>query len=194
MAITNGYVTLAEIKSALRITDTIDDTRLEACVQRASRWVDQQCGRFFYQQSGTYDFTVINPYKVRITDLATATGLVVTSDDDNNGTFTTTWTIETDFRLALTDAPAYGQPYTFIEINVYKFIPYTRVRVAGTFGWPAIPEPVKEATLLLAIRLFKRPDAPLGVAGFGEMGAVMVRGTDLDARALVAPYVRVGIA
>jgi hypothetical protein len=66
--------------------------------------------------------------------------------------------------------------------------------VVGTFGWPSVPDPVAEATLLLAIRLFKRPDAPLGVAGFGELGAVMVRGSDLDARNLLLPYMRVAIA
>lgn len=194
MAITNGYVTLAEIKSALRITDAIDDTRLEKCVERASRWVDQQCGRFFYQQSGTYDFTVINPYKLRISDLATATGLVVTSDDDNNNSFSGTWTINIDFNLIPTESPIYGNPFTFLTVIDNYFVPDTRVRVVGTFGWPAVPAPISEATLLLAIRLFKRPDAPLGVAGFGEMGAVMVRGTDLDARALVAPFIRVGVA
>ena len=194
MAITNGYVTLAEIKSALRITDSIDDTRLEKCVQRASRWVDQQTGRFFYQQAGTYEFTVINPYKVRITDLATATGLVVTSDDNNDNTFTGTWVYNVDYRLEPTEAPAYGNPFNFLVSQDAEWIPDTRIRVAGTFGYPAIPDPIAEATLLLAIRLFKRPDAPLGVAGFGELGVVMVRGSDLDARNLIMPFIRVAIA
>jgi hypothetical protein len=194
MAITNGYVTLAEIKSALRITDSIDDVRLEKCVQRASRWVDQQTGRFFYQQAGTYDFTVINPYKVRITDLATATGLVVTSDDNNDNTFTGTWVYNVDYRLEPTEAPVYGIPFNFLVAQDAEWIPDTRIRVAGTFGYPAVPDPIAEATLLLAIRLFKRPDAPLGVAGFGELGVVMVRGSDLDARNLIMPYIRVAIA
>ena len=194
MPITNGYVTLAEVKSALRITDSIDDTRLEACIQRASRWVDQQTGRFFFQRSGTYDYTVINPYKVRITDLATATGLVVTSDDNNDNTFTSTWEYNVDYRLEPTEAPIYGFPFNFLVPQDAEWIPDTRVRVAGTFGWPSIPDPVAEATLLLSIRLFKRPDAPLGVAGFGELGAVMVRGSDLDARNLLLPYMRVAVA
>jgi hypothetical protein len=194
MPITNGYVTLAEVKSALRITDAIDDVRLEACIQRASRWVDQQTGRFFFQRSGTYDFTVINPYKVRITDLATATGLTVTSDDNNDNTFTSTWEYNVDYRLEPTEAPAYGFPFNFLVSQDAEWIPDTRVRVVGTFGWPSIPDPVAEATLLLSIRLFKRPDAPLGVAGFGELGAVMVRGSDLDARNLLLPYMRVAVA
>ena len=194
MAITNGYITLAEIKSALRITDSIDDVRLEKCVQRASRWVDQQTGRFFYQQAGTYDYTVINPYNVRITDLATATGLVVTSDDNNDNTFTGTWVYNVDYRLEPTEAPAYGFPFNFLVSQDAEWIPDTRIRVAGTFGYPAIPDPIAEATLLLAIRLFKRPDAPLGVAGFGELGVVMVRGSDLDARNLIMPFIRVAIA
>lgn len=48
MAITNGYATLAEVKSALRITDSVDDTLLEMAVESASRLIDGYAGRFFY--------------------------------------------------------------------------------------------------------------------------------------------------
>ena len=49
MAITNGYCTLAEIKAALRLTDTADDTLLENSIEGASRRIDGYCGTFFYQ-------------------------------------------------------------------------------------------------------------------------------------------------
>lgn len=192
MAITNGYATLAEVKSALRITDSEDDTRLESAIQRASRWIDGKTGRFFYQVAGTYDFVCQNPYRIRITDLATANGLVVTSDDNDDNSFTGTWTLNTDYRLEPTEAPAYGLPYCFLYAQDTEWIQDTRVRVQGTFGFPAVPDAVKEACLLLSIRLYKRPDAPLGVAGFGDMGAVMVRSTDADAHALLQPFVRPG--
>jgi hypothetical protein len=38
---------------------------------------------------------------------------------------------------------------------------------------------VKQATVIQAARIFKRNDSPLGIAGFGEMGAVRV-GVQLD--------------
>jgi hypothetical protein len=194
MPITNGYATLAEVKSALRITDSDDDTRLESAIQRASRWIDSKTGRFFYQVAGTYDYVCVNPYRIRITDLATSAGLVVTSDDNNDNSFSGTWDLNTDYRLEPTEAPAYGLPYGFLYAQDSEFIQDTRVRVQGTFGFPAIPDPIKEACVMLSIRLYKRPDAPLGVAGFGDMGAVMVRGSDADAQALIQPFVRVAIA
>jgi len=65
------------------------------------------------------------------------------------------------------------------------------VRVEGTFGWPAVPDAVREATILQASRLFTRLDSPLGVAGFGDMGAMRVsfKG-DPDVLMLLAPYRR----
>lgn len=194
MPITNGYATLAEVKSALRINDSVDDTRLESAIQRASRWIDSKTGRFFYQVSGTYDFVCQNPYRIRIVDLATANGLVVTSDDNNDNSFSGTWELNTDFRLEPTEAPAFGLPYNFLYAQDSEWVQDTRVRVQGTFGFPAIPDPIKEACTLLSIRLYKRPDAPLGVAGFGDMGAVMVRGVDSDAQALLQPFIRIAVA
>jgi len=194
MPITNGYATLAEVKSALRISDNDDNERLESAIQRASRWIDSKTGRFFYQQAGTFDFVCQNPYRIRIVDLATSAGLVVTSDDNNDNSFSGTWTINTDFRLEPTEAPAFGLPFNFLYAQESEWIQDTRVRVNGTFGFPAIPDPIKEACVLLSIRLYKRPDAPLGVAGFGDMGAVMVRGTDSDAQFLLNPFIRVAVA
>ena len=40
MAITNAYATLADLKGALRITDTVDDALLETSIESASRQID----------------------------------------------------------------------------------------------------------------------------------------------------------
>jgi hypothetical protein len=64
------------------------------------------------------------------------------------------------------------------------------VKVTGTFGWPALPIDIKQACILLAMRQFKRYDSPLGVAGFGDMGALRVGRTDPDVEALLSPYKR----
>jgi hypothetical protein len=66
------------------------------------------------------------------------------------------------------------------------------VRVEGTFGWNAIPDPVREATILQASRLFTRLDSPLGIAGFGDMGGMRVsfKG-DPDVMMLLAAFRRV---
>jgi hypothetical protein len=63
------------------------------------------------------------------------------------------------------------------------------VRVTARWGWSAVPTAVKQATILLASRGFKRYDSALGVAGFGDLGAIRVSRTDPDVTALLEPYV-----
>jgi hypothetical protein len=53
MAITNGYASLAELKAALRISDTVDDALLETSIESASRQIDGACERVFYSTAGT---------------------------------------------------------------------------------------------------------------------------------------------
>ena len=61
----------------------------------------------------------------------------------------------------------------------------------GTFGWSAVPDAVHEATLLVAARLFKRKDAPLGIqVGKPEFGNLSIPANDPDVTRLLAPYRR----
>ena len=53
MSIVDGYCTLSEVKSALRLSDSIDDTLIENSIEAASRRIDGYCGRFFYKTSPT---------------------------------------------------------------------------------------------------------------------------------------------
>jgi hypothetical protein len=48
---------------------------------------------------------------------------------------------------------------------------------------------VKQAALIAATDLFKLKDAPYGVAGFGEFGAVRIQ-DNLRVASLLAPYRR----
>ena len=65
------------------------------------------------------------------------------------------------------------------------------VKVTAVFGWPSVPSTVTQATIIQASRIFKRYDSPLGVAGFGDIGAIRVsRFLDPDVAQLVEPYRR----
>ena len=59
---------------------------------------------------------------------------------------------------------------------------------------PSVPAAIRQATIILSIRQFKRYDAPLGVAGFGDIGAIRVGRYDPDVEALVSPYKKVRMA
>lgn len=194
MAITNGYCSLAEVKAALRITDATDDTLLENAVEAASRRIDGETSRRFYQDASTSarTFAASRPDLLTIDDVSTLTGLVVKIDDDADGSYETTLAIGVDFQIEPTNAIVQGQPVRVIRA-LDTGLPVaangrTLVEVTARWGWPAVPDAVREATVLLATRQFKRLDSPLGVAGFGDLGAIVVRRIDPDVSALIAPF------
>lgn len=204
MAITNGYCTLNEIKAAARITDSVDDALLELSVESASRQIDRACDRIFYNAgSATRVFLPTDPYATEIDDLVSLTTLKTSSAADQN--FDVTWSA-TDYELHPLNGKVGGAywPYTDIKaIGDYLFPVWTTnttnsneatVQVTGVWGWTAVPVDIKQATILLAMRQFKRYDSPLGVAGFGDIGAIRVGKIDPDVDALIQPFKKISAA
>jgi hypothetical protein len=198
LAITNGYCSLQDVKAALRLTDSVDDSLLELSIEAASREIDGYCNRVFYPTTGTRVYQNVDSFMVNTDDIISVTTLK-TSDD--GVIYDTTWTTA-DYQLEPLNGVAGGlvQPYTRIRaIGDYLFPVWSitgtygnkaSVQIQGVFGWAAVPTAVKQATILLAMRQFKRYDSPLGVAGFGDIGAIRVGRTDPDVQALLAPFMR----
>lgn len=198
MAITDGYCTLAEVKAALRISDSNDDTLLENAIEGASRRIDGYTGRFFYQRTATISLYAKDIYTLLLQDdLYQITTLK--TDNDGNGTFETTWTVNTDYLLLPTNVSLQTRPYNRINAVGGKTFPIMiqpqlpGVQVNGIWGWDAIPYDVREGCVLLAMRGFARYNAALGIVGFADM-AVQVRSIDPDVRDMLSPYVKYGIA
>lgn len=200
MAISNGYCTLNDVKAALRIpvSDTVDDALLELSVETASRQIDDHCERVFYQTAGaTRVYAPRDSYTCEIDDLVTLTS--IKSSTDGDGTFDRTWT-SVYYQLEPLNSLAGGitSPATLIRaVDDYLFPVYggeATVQVVGTFGWASVPTAIKFATVLLATRLFKRMDSPLGVAGFGDLGVVRVSRIDPDIDALIQPFKKLRMA
>jgi hypothetical protein len=192
MAITQGYATLIDVKNALRITDSLDDGLLETAIESASRMVDGFTARTF-SNAGTAvrNFAATDAINLIIDDAISVTE--VASTDEIGDTYTI-WKL-TDYQLEPVNGRADGlySPFTGIRaINDYSWPVVDHqalVRITGTWGWPEIPTAVKQATIIQASRLFKRLDSPLGVAGFGDMGAIRVsRFLDSDVEQLLMPY------
>lgn len=196
MAITNGYASLSEVKSALRITDNVDDALLEMAVESASRLIDGHAGRQFYSIGTAIRYFVAqDDYVVEIDDLKTSSVTVKTSGNAD-GVFDTTWDAD-DFQLeplnGILDGIAW--PYTRIRAIGDYFWPMSGgealVQITGVWGWTAVPIAIKQACIIQSSRIYKRLDSPLGVAGFGEMGAMRVSTQlDPDVAQLVMPYKR----
>jgi hypothetical protein len=194
MAITNGYATLAEVKAALRIpsADTIDDALLETAIESASRMIDGYTARTF-SNAGTAvrNFAATDDINLIIDDAVSVSE--VASTDEIGDTYTIWKT--TDFQLEPLNSRSDGlyMPYTGIRaVNDYAWPVVDQqalVRITGVWGWPAIPIAIKQATVIQSSRLFKRLDSPLGVAGFGDMGAIRVgRYLDPDVEQLAMPF------
>ena len=201
MAITNGYATLAELKAVMRIPsqDTLDDSLLETSIEAASRQLDGFCERVFYSTGGTAVTRVFVPndsYVCETDDIISITTIKTSSDGEG---FDTTWAA-TDYQLEPLNGRAGGivTPYTQIRaIDDFLFPVFggeATVEIVGTFGWSAVPIAIKQATLMLAQRQFKRYDSPLGVAGVGDLGVMRISRIDPDVQALVSPFRRVRFA
>lgn len=200
MALTNSYATLPTFKSYLGISVSTMDTQLEMALNSASRSIDNYCGRRFWTDASVVTRTIAGKGST-ILDLpdgiAMTTGLVVKTDTAADGTFVTTWAA-TDYQLLPVGAPyafPEAEPWTQIQaLGSHTFLTGTTLRpnavqITAKWGWPAVPDPVVQACLIKASRLFHRKDSPQGIAGFGEFGPVRLSRTeDADVEALLNPY------
>ena len=198
MSITNGYATLAEVKSALRITDNIDDSLLEMAVESASRLIDGYANRSFYNAGTAVRYFVANDsFLTVIDDLVSLTSLETSSDGDG---FDTTWTAS-DYQLQPLNGYVDGlyTPYTEISAIGDFLFPIigseALVKITGVWGYSSVPITIKQACIHQASRLYKRLDSPLGVAGFGDLGVIRVSSRlDPDVAQLVDPYRKIYFA
>jgi len=196
MAITNGYCTLQDTKDVLRLTDSVDDSLLELCIESASRQIDGHCERNFYSATATRYFAARDSYEVEIDDLTAITALETAPDGT---TFDTTWN-SSDYQLEPLNGIVGGlvTPYTMIRAIDDLVFPTigseALVRVTGTWGYTPVPTAVKQATIMSATRLYKRYDSPLGVLGFGDLGVVRISRIDPDIASLLMPYRRIRFA
>ena len=206
MAVVNGYATLADVKAAARITDTIDDALLEIAIESSSRDIDAYTERVFYSTGATAVARVYIPqdiYLVETDDIISVTTLK--SDSTGNGTFDVTWAAS-DYQLEPLNGRAGGidTPATRIRaIGDYLWPVYeprnvnsnqASVQVTGVFGFASIPSAIKQATILASLRAYKRYESPTGVLGFSDIGVVRVGRLDPDVERLVSPYRKIRFA
>ena len=182
MAITHGYSTLAQVKAALRITDSVDDSLLEMAIESASRAIDQYTARNFYNAgTAVRYYAPSDSLNVEIDDMISLVSLQTMSDDEQ--VYDTTWASD-DYQLEPLNGIVDGisQPYNHIRaVGDYTYLTLAgeaTVKVTGVWGWSAVPIQVTQATVIQASRIFKRLDSPLGIIS-GELGSMRV-GSRLD--------------
>jgi len=194
----SDYVTLQEVKASAELTGmSFADNDLRAAIPSAARGIEEYCDRRFWLDDDATSVRYYSPvdnYCVQIDDLVTL-GTFQT-DYDGDGTFETSWAVNTDFVLDPLNASADGKPYEEVRLHPHSSLRFPcwprSVKITGQFGWPTVPAPIKQATTIMAVRLMMRArQAPFGVIGIGaDNVAVRISKTDPDVAFLIDPYVR----
>lgn len=199
MTVVNGYCSVDDVRDQLSDSGSILATNLmEKAVNAASRAVDDYCGRRFWQDPAP----VVRKYRPRrrdrvtVDDISTTTGLIVETTSSVSWAAPTTWTLDTDFELEPDNADAEGPAYAWWRLLAvgskhFSYARFRSLRVTARWGWSQVPDPISEATLLKAVSLFERRNAPFGVAGFGEFGVVKITRKDSDVIDLLSGYPKV---
>jgi len=207
MAITNGYATLTEIKNYMSISDSTDNDLLENLVESASRSIDRIANRRFYLDA-TASARLYRAYSnifVFVDDIGTTSSLVVKTDEDGNGTYSKTLTLNTDYILDPLTSQSLNRPFTQLTMvsntESWPIFPGLTsnglrpgVQVTAKWGWPAVPDDLNMACLILTADLYKRKDAPGGILGLGDLGVVRMSPIGRDVTAMVRAYKKEVIA
>lgn len=173
------------------MADLADDTRLEIAVEAASRAIDGYYGWHFLLDSAatTRYYTAEDANHCHIDPMVTLTSIATDPDLDRD--YDNTW-VATDYDLEPYNAATDGRPYRVVRkspLGRYNFPTDAKAaKVVATFGWAAVPIKIKQATLILAERYFRRKDAPFGVTGSAETGMIKLPGRDPDVADMVDEF------
>ena len=187
MALGEPYVTLAQLKSWLKITDTTDDSELDDALASVSVEIENQTGRQFNNAGvvSTRVFEPLAPTLVRFDDFHTTTGLIVVVDGQ-------TWSTD-DYKLLPLNGLNNGRPWVYNRLKPLcgRWLPTGRasVSITANWGWATVPKPIYEACLIASSETFALKDARFGVAGWGAMGDIRVRENPMVLKKL-KPYMR----
>jgi hypothetical protein len=191
------YTTVNELKTYLHITGSGDDTLLGDLVTRASRMLDDHCGRWFVAQGETRYYDAIGPHITGRLLLFDADLLSLTSLTNGDGS-----------NISLDDVilrPVNWPPYFGVALKqssglswTYTTDPEAAIQVEGQWGYSSVaPEPIEQAALRLAAWLYRQRDtgAETGEVQVTERGvSVAPARLPRDVLDLIGPYVRVRIA
>lgn len=161
-AITDPYAVASEYRAAANLSDSGDDAGILINLTAISRYIENLMSRTFNQDAEDTTRIYVGPRRTNnpadarsifIDDIVSVTTLKV--DTNGDGLFSDeTELAVTDFELWPLNAAqgSEARPFTRIELppsssTTIGFPPGARIQVVGIHGWPAVPAPVKQATI-----------------------------------------------
>jgi hypothetical protein len=197
MALGDLYIDALDLKDRLGIDDEADEVRLTGAVLAASRGIEKFCGRQFNdaETATARVFESTSDSLALVDDFSTTTGLVIKTDDDDDGTFERTWSA-VDYELLPYNGVVGGEPgwpfWRIRHVGWNRGFPQRRragLQVTARWGWTSVPAAVTEACRIAAEEIFKLRDTPFGIGGYGDFGVIRVRDNPFTSR-LLNPYRR----
>lgn len=161
------------------------------------------CNRRFDKDTvaSARQFYAVSTDQVYIDDAVSIT--TVKADVGDSGTYDQTWTTadwDPEPLNGVGPNGVSGWPVTSIRsVGMSLRFPIwgrrPQIEVTAVWGWPAVPAPIRTATLQLADRLFRLSDAGLGIIASDEvLGVVRVSRQIAGWADLIAPYGAYGAA
>jgi len=190
-----SYAHLGALKVYLGIgaTTTDDDTLLQDLLDRATKAIENHCGRRFSANTETryYEYDAVDGcYLYLDEDLISVTTLT-------NGDSSSTTIASTEYWLWPRNS---GPPYYAIRLKTdsdYSWEVDTdyMISVAGSWGWSITPpEDITQACIRLGAYFYAQKDVPVfETTVFPDSGIVSVpTGMPVDVKQLLQPYRKVG--
>jgi hypothetical protein len=196
MALGEPYCTTGELAEQLNLADADTDPDLVRIVDVVTRNIEHHTGRQF-NDAVTPSARLYRPveyHRVDVDDFHTTTGLVVATDEENDGVYDTVWA-STEFQ-AEPLVRSVGWPYEALRQVGYTrsfplYGPRARVQVTARWGWAAVPAEVEQACEIRARALLARRmggDASTFGVALGEGVAARLGGLDRDVADLLRPF------
>lgn len=204
-----AYATAAELAARYPTltSASLDADEIDAELDAATAWVDGHCSRTFALEDSVSVryFATNDRYVLDLGqfEIGTTEGVII-AVDDGTGDYATT-IASTGYELEPVNAvfaSPDARPYTTIRRLgshwPYAVTPSTRqerIKITAKYGWPAVPEPVKRATLTLVSHAFENTSGVKSEAIDGYSVTYMtVAGTEIGVPSSVVswlrPYVR----
>lgn len=183
------YLTREELKNTLELTgQSFADADIDVAIEAASRGLEDAWGaRWTLGADGEARYYTAYERDVELGDVLKITSVDLDYGSPwgfvGGGTYSTPLTTA-DYRLlpitsGLVADGGDGTPFKTLQLtrgSSVRCLPrgVDAVKITGQFGWETVPAGVRQATSIIATRLFKRTrEAPFGIHALGLEGAAV---------------------
>lgn len=173
-AVTDPLASTQDYQDVFAVVD--DELELERQLKAVSRYIEHRTGQFFTKDAAAV-VRVFRP-EVSTSELWLGTNLAanptqIRLDTGNDGTYATTLS-STNWELWPLNAADGPEPRPYRRIDLVPWGTYTsfaagqRVEVTAQWGWPSVPEAVRQACIHLTAIL--RIESPRATSSVDELG------------------------